>query len=341
MAVATSALALLIAQAAPPPAHAASLRPPLFAPPWNEVLLVSTVNFAVEDIIGIAGQEAPIELTLPSAEQLQQAGAETGSFLLIRNVPQAISFSAGMSTGRVWVVPLREADALKLISQPRSVGSFRLEFSLIGPGNRVLAAKDTPVELRSPDVLGQSVATTPEPTAVTPSPDSEATATTALPELEPAPKAVAAPPVLEPKPKIAVAPPAPEPEPKVAVASPEPEPKPKIALASPEPAPRPAPAQPAAKPVGKEEEARLLKRGAQLIKDGALSEARLILKWLADRGSGAGALALARSYDEAFVVSQPALGVRADMKEARRWYERAAELQSAEAKKRLSELPAR
>lgn len=282
------------------------IRQPQPAPLSTLIQHVSTVNFGVEDIIGIAGQEAPVELTLPSADQLQQAGAETGSFLLIRNVPQAISFSAGMSTGRVWVVPLREADSLRLISQPRSVGSFRLEFSLIGPGNRVLAARETPVELRSSDVLGQPAAPVPEPTAATASP--------------------------EPEPTVAIASPGPEPKPKVAAVSPEPKPK----LVAPEPAPRPA-----AKPIGKEEEARLLKRGDQLIKDGALSEARLILKWLADRGSGSGALALARSYDEAFVIAQPALGVKPDMKEARRWYERAAELQNAEAKKRLSELPAR
>jgi TPR repeat protein len=37
----------------------------------------------------------------------------------------------------------------------------------------------------------------------------------------------------------------------------------------------------------------------------------------------------------------PASAVKPDMKEARRWYERAAELENAEAQKRLSELPAR
>lgn len=274
---ALAAAALVLTAGGSMPSRAATVRLPEPAPLAVTVQHVATVPFSVEDIIGIAGQEAAVELTLPSAEDLQQAGAETGSFLLIRNVPNVLSFSAGMSTGRVWVVPLREAANLRLMSQPVATGSFRLEFSLIGPGNRVLAVRDTPVELRSSDVLAGTTPVAPKPTAAT---------------------------------------------------------------AAPEPAPRPAAVQPS-KPIAKEEEARLLQRANNLIKEGALSEARLILKWLADRGSGAGALALARSYDEAFVTSQPALGVRADMKEARRWYERAAELQNAEAKKRLSELPSR
>lgn len=320
-------LALFVAEDASP-SLAASVRLPKSTPLTILVQPVAAINFVVEDIIGIAGQEAPIELTLPSADQLQQAGAETGSFLLIRNVPQAISFSAGMSTGRVWVVPLREASDLRLVSQPRAVGNFKLEFSLIGPGNRVLAAKEAPVELRSADVLGQGAAPVPEPTAAT-----------AEPEPRPVAAVPLAPPALEPEPRPAAVFPVPP-------AAPEPAPRPLAALPSaPEPVarPAPAPAQPAkpVKPIGKEEEARLLKRGEQLITEGALSEARLILKWLADRGSGAGALALARSYDQAFVSAYPASAITPDMKEARRWYERAAELQNTEAKKRLSELPAR
>jgi hypothetical protein len=262
---------------------AATVRFPIPGASLPLVQPVATLPFAVGDIIATTGKDAPVAITLPSESELQSAGAETGTFVLIRNVPQVISFSAGMSTGRVWVVPLRETETLKLISQPQGEGNYRLEFSLIGPGNRVLATEEASVELRAPDRIAREIA-----------PERQSTAATA----------------------------------------------------SPEPAPRPALMQPAkpiapSKPVAKGEEDRLLRRGNQLIKEGALSEARLILKWLAERGSGAGALALAQSYDEAFMSAYPASAVKPDMKEARRWYERAAELENAEAQKRLSELPAR
>jgi hypothetical protein len=282
MTAAAAAFALLSGQSIAPLSAATNRYPiPGAFPPLAQP--VATLPFAVEDIVATTGKDAPVAITLPSESELQSAGAETGTFVLIRNVPQVISFSTGMSTGRVWVVPLRETDTLKLISQPQGEGSYQLEFSLIGPGNRVLATRQVPVELRAPAIVAREII-----------PDRQTTA----------------------------------------------------AAASPEPVPRSVVVQPAkpiapSKPVAKDEEARLLQRGNQLIKEGAVSEARLILKWLADRGSGAGALALAQSYDNAFVSAYPASAIAPDMQEARRWYERAAELQNGEAKKRLSELPAR
>ena len=108
----------------------------------------------------------------------------------------------------------------------------------------------------------------------------------------------------------------------------------------------PQPAATAATPkqtvaISKGEEAKLLARGTRQIAEGAISEARLIFKWLAERGSGAAAFALAQTYDEAVVANSPTSGLTADMREARRWYERAAELENPEAQKRLSELRSR
>lgn len=278
---AAAVLALLACQTAMP--VAASPRLPAPIPSLPILFPVAALGFTVEDILGVAGQETAVAVTLPSPADLQEAGAEIGTFMLIRNVPQMVSFSAGMSTGRVWVIPLRDAGDLRLVSEPRGTGSFRLEFSLIGPGNRVLAIHEAALELRSSDTIARQPVPVPQPT----------------------------------------------------VAAIVPEPTPRAA-----PAPAANPVKPV-KPVGKEEEARLLQRGDLRIKEGVVSEARLIFKWLAERGSGPGALALARSYDEAYVSSYAASGVKADMKEARRWYERAAELENTEAQKRLSELPAR
>src|SRR5688572_20113495 len=134
--IAVAVLALLACQTTMPAAAVPHLPPP--APSLPIVSSIAALSFVVEDISSVAGQEAAVAITLPSPYDLQQAGAEIGTFVLIRNVPQTVSFSAGMSTGRVWVIPLREAGDLRLVSESRGTGSFRLEFSLIGPGNRVL-----------------------------------------------------------------------------------------------------------------------------------------------------------------------------------------------------------
>jgi hypothetical protein len=227
---------------------------------------VAGLPFAVEDVEGASGNDVPLAITLPSAEALRDQSADTGTFILVRNLPPNVGLSSGMSSGRVWVVPLREAETLKLTSGPEVAGRFTLEFNLIGPGNRVLAIDQVAVELR--------------PAANT--------ANTARKEA-PQPAATAA------TQKQTVA-------------------------------------------ISKEEEAKLLARGTQQIAEGAISEARLIFKWLAERGSGAAAFALAKTYDEAVVANSPTSGLTADMREARRWYERAAELENPEAQKRLSEL---
>ena len=76
--------------------------------------------FAVEDVEGASGNDVPLAITLPSAEALRDQSADTGTFILIRNLPQNVGLSSGMSSGRVWVVPLREAEALKLTSGPEA-----------------------------------------------------------------------------------------------------------------------------------------------------------------------------------------------------------------------------
>jgi TPR repeat protein len=55
-------------------------------------------------------------------------------------------------------------------------------------------------------------------------------------------------------------------------------------------------------------------------------------------GSAAGALALARSYDPAYVPKSAVSAPAPDLAEARKWYERAAELGDADAKRRLTEI---
>lgn len=111
-----------------------------------------------------------------------------------------------------------------------------------------------------------------------------------------------------------------------------------------QPAPEARPAAPAIrqappmKPEERDRAMRLLKRGQQLLEDASLSEARLLFEKAADLGLAEGALALASTHDEAELARLGIRGAQPDTKEARRWYERAAQLGASEAQQRLQRL---
>jgi hypothetical protein len=125
----------------------------------------SLVTFSVKDVEAEPGIDTPIAITLPSDADLRGAGAEEGTFLLIRNIPEGVSVSAGMATGRICIVPLREASALRLISKPGANARFQLEFHLIGTDSRLLAETIISVNLRPPEVVGALDPASPEPAA--------------------------------------------------------------------------------------------------------------------------------------------------------------------------------
>jgi hypothetical protein len=228
-----------------------------------------SLTISVKDIEGEPGNDTPIAINLPSGAELRIAGAVDGTFLLIRNIPDGVTVSAGMAAGRVWVVPLREASTLRLLSKPGVYPQFQLEFHLIGPNSRVLAKTAATVNLRQ----GQPVAA-------------------------------------------------------LGPASPQPElPKPQVQP------------QPQADELTPRAEAVLLARGNQLLQQGGIAAARVIFEDLAVEGSAAGALALAQSYDPAYLAKSAASAPAPDLAEARRWYVRAAELGNLDAKRRLAEIP--
>lgn len=275
--IGTCGLAMVIAVMAIPMAIAVTIRgqaASLAATAEGRTLVAAdnALGFAVKDIEAEPGKDIPIVIELPSPAELRGAGADTGTFLLIRNIPEGVSMSAGMATGRIWVVPLREAAGLRLISKPDLSARFQLGFHLIGPNNRVLAETTVTVDLR----LRETVA---------------AVNTVTVPD--------------EP---------------------PKPDPPKKLV---------PQPAQSAALPAS--EEAVLLARGKQLLQQGGIAAARLIFEELATRRSAAGALALARTYDPAYVAPK-APAPAPDIAEARKWYERAVELGNSDAQRRLAEI---
>jgi hypothetical protein len=84
-----------------------------------------------------------------------------------------------------------------------------------------------------------------------------------------------------------------------------------------------------------------LKRGKDLIANGDFAAARLVLQRVADSGNAQGAMMLAGTYDPTMLEKLKAHGCAPDIQRARYWYEKANELGSPEAPKRLKLLAIR
>jgi hypothetical protein len=79
----------------------------------------------------------------------------------------------------------------------------------------------------------------------------------------------------------------------------------------------------------------LLKRGQELMRNGDLAAARLVLRHAAEAKSAEAALTLGATYDPVILRGLRVYGFSADIGMARTWYEKAKELGSPEAARRL------
>jgi hypothetical protein len=99
---------------------------------------------------------------------------------------------------------------------------------------------------------------------------------------------------------------------------------------------QPAPSQQAeARSISPEEVAGMLKRGEELLVQGDIASARLLLQRAADAQDARAALALAASYDPIEMKRLGVYGATSDVAKARDWYEKAKQYGSREAPKRL------
>jgi hypothetical protein len=87
-----------------------------------------------------------------------------------------------------------------------------------------------------------------------------------------------------------------------------------------------------------EEIARLTRRGEDLLAQGDIAAARLILIRAADAQDARAALALGATYDPVVLKQLGVVGFRPDVELARTWYEKAAQYGSTEAPRRLPAL---
>lgn len=97
-------------------------------------------------------------------------------------------------------------------------------------------------------------------------------------------------------------------------------------------------AAPPARRIGADELATLMTRARGLLATGDIPSARLLLERAADAQEPSAALMLAQTYDPAVLGTQDTRNINNDPALARSWYQRAAELGSTDAQRRLSQL---
>jgi hypothetical protein len=96
--------------------------------------------------------------------------------------------------------------------------------------------------------------------------------------------------------------------------------------------------QPSVRTLDREELAMLLKRSEELITQGDIASARLVLTRAAEAGDARAALALGATFDAGVLRKLGVLGGFGDVEQARAWYAKAAEYGSGEATRRLEVL---
>jgi hypothetical protein len=100
----------------------------------------------------------------------------------------------------------------------------------------------------------------------------------------------------------------------------------------------PPPQQQTTRRMDPDELAGIIRRAKSLLASGDIPPARLLLERAADAQEPAAALMLAQTYDAQVLGTKDVRNINADPNTARSWYRRAAQLGSAEAQRRLSQL---
>jgi TPR repeat protein len=100
----------------------------------------------------------------------------------------------------------------------------------------------------------------------------------------------------------------------------------------------PATVSPPARRIDPDELALLMKRARDLLASGDIPPARLLLRRAADAQEPTAALLLAQTYDPQVLGTRDVRSINADLATARDWYQKAAQLGSVEAQRRLAQL---
>ena len=95
---------------------------------------------------------------------------------------------------------------------------------------------------------------------------------------------------------------------------------------------------PASRRLDPKEIENLIYRGDAALQSGDIAAARLLLRRAAEADDVTASIALAATYDPGVLTQLGARGAEPDVGTARAWYQKAADLGSSDAKRRLAEL---
>jgi hypothetical protein len=87
-----------------------------------------------------------------------------------------------------------------------------------------------------------------------------------------------------------------------------------------------------------DEIAAVLSRGSNFLKAGDFAAARILFRRAAESGSASAALMLGKTFDPLFLHELGAVGIEPDLAQCRQWYQKAVELGSEAAVRRLANL---
>jgi TPR repeat protein len=96
-----------------------------------------------------------------------------------------------------------------------------------------------------------------------------------------------------------------------------------------------APSKTSVRALGADEIKLLMKQGEQFAEVGDLVTARLLFQRAAEAGDATAATALGATYDPTVIERIGVVGISADVEKARFWYQKALNLGSSDAKRRL------
>lgn len=260
------------------------------------LLIPAKSDFSVTSASGPSGTPLPLRIVLP------ENPTASYSFLMFRNLPAQFRLSAGFGTKTYWAVSLNDIQGLQIIPPDDYVGTLALDVLLIktmgSDPERVVAT----MTFQPNANRGRVLTATPADGAVT----------GALPDPAPAK------PFAERLPST-----------DAGGAKPQ-----RQARAVDELSPdSPVPAQPSTMT---ETDRALMDRGDVYLRQGDVASARLIYLQLARKNIADSAYAMGSTYDPEYLASLGVRGLKPDIAEARKWYEKAQALGSQEASRRLA-----
>lgn len=289
-------------------------------PPKEAQLAVPAV------VLAAPASEAPLGIRL-------QPGATppATSFVRIRGLPPTAALTEGHSISPgSWAIPLAALDSLKVIVPAGLAGKREIIVALVTGDGQVVHETKVALVIAAAGLIAPDARTGEPAAAPPPKPAAPPATTVVTPSPAPPPPATAPQKLVEPAPPP---PPAPSPAPAAPAVTP---PAPKAATAPP---PKPAPPAPSPEVIKRAQG--YLARGLGHLKDSDIASARLFFQRAAEDGLADGALAMGGTFDPGELARLRAPSIKPDLAEAKRWYERAAELGSGEALDRLKRLGAR